>query len=179
MRSIFASLVRWLIGDVQFQLWSEELINHTVGRFAFNVDRPVYWRYRGFWRVPEFCVKTTLVSATFSIRPQSSDLLTAQAERKQTACGEYLSYPPHVLRQLAEDRTTSLDLTDVPWKLKASIKFVEDLHQVYEFFDKIQACLTADPDFLGGKLQKSEFRAIAAFLSNLQLGACQFSSDKG
>jgi hypothetical protein len=56
---------------------------------------------------------------------------------------------------------------------------VEDLHQVYEFFDKIQACLTADPDFLGGKLQKSEFRAIAAFLSNLQLGACQFSSDKG
>ena len=167
---MFAAICRWLFGDAKIRLWSEELINHTVGRFTFVVIRPIYFRSRGFWRAPEFCPHTTLVSVFFNLGWEQAVFLSMQAEPEWPGSGEYLCYPPQSLRRLAEKNINELDTRGVPWRLEASIESEADLKRVNRFFGKIKKGLAANPFLFGGKLRESEQRAISAFMSNLESG---------
>ena len=172
MKAILARMRWWLFGTSEIHPWGEELINHTVGRFTFVVVRPVYCRYRGFWRRPEFQYGLTLVSVFFNLGWNNDLFLAMQEEASWTGCGEYFRYPPQNMRTSFVERIKLLGTVEVPWRLETTIESVYDLQKVRDFFGKIRTHLLAAPDSLGGDLRETEYHAIVIFLTNLESKIC-------
>ena len=172
MKAIFARMWWWLFGSNDIHPWGEELINHTVGRFTFVVVRPVYCRYRGFWRKPEFQHGSTLVSVFFNLGRDSDFFLAIQDEIGRLGCGEYFQYSPQPERNLFVERLKLLGTVSVPWRLETTIESVHDLQKVRDFFGNIRKHLLSAPDSLGGDLREVEYHAIVIFLTNLESRIC-------
>jgi hypothetical protein len=172
MKAIFARMRWWLFGSNEVQPWSEEHINRRVGRFTFFVIRPVFCRYRGFWRKPEFQYGMTLVSVFFNLGWDNDLFLAMQDEAAWTGRGEYFRCPPQHTRNLTLDRLKLLRTVEVPWRLETTIESVYDLQKIRDFFGKIRTHLLAAPDSLGGDLCNAEYHAIILFLTNLESRIC-------
>jgi hypothetical protein len=172
MKAIFARMWWWLFGGREIHPWGEELINHTVGRFTFVVVRPVFCKYRGFWRRPEFQHGLTLVSVFFNLGWDNEIFLAMQDEVSWTGCREYRRYPPQNMRSSFAIKLKLLGTVEVPWKLETTLESARDLQKVRDFFGKIRTHLLAAPDSLGGDLREVEYHAIVIFLTNLESRIC-------